>query len=298
MTIKNAPCIYKLVFSGTDRVYIGKTVNISNRRRSYTYNYKNKVLPKKLLDAYEKYGIPDMVVEKYATEHELETLEAEYIEKYNSVENGFNSRRATHGKGTGHAGEANGRAIYSNDQIVELAEYLAYTDLTYPEISKILHISLPCISQVAVGLRHNWLITKFPELWEDLVNNKRNIGTKFTTNNYIINLKTEEETLITCVEDLIQLTGCKYSTATSFLRGLNKTLFNTWKLKNKIEKVHIKKPTYTIYNSTLDIMYSSSSISGMCIKYNIPNRPKFTEFLKSNPSVDSEYLGWCLLHQE
>lgn len=88
--------IYKFTHIETNRCYIGQTIQDPNRRRlehicdsRYTtreYHFHN---------ALRKYGIDAFTFEVIATANtlaELNLLEEQYIEQYNSINNGFNIR--------------------------------------------------------------------------------------------------------------------------------------------------------------------------------------------------------------
>ncbi len=287
--------IYKLNFNGTDKVYIGQTVNLDSRWRSYMYLYKKGALPKKLQEAFDTYGKPCMeVLEEVKEGTKLSDREIYWIDKYRSKDQGFNTRGGGP-CGAGLTGELNGRAMYSNKQVLDAAELIAYSDLSYKDIAKSTGISLQGVSQIAIGARHAWVKTEFPELWEDILNSKRVIGTKFITSNTIVNIETGEEHYINSVEEAQKITGCQvYSTMISFLNGRNQTLYNKWELKHKVAKKVKVKPTYILYNEALDIVEEVNSVLKFVNTYGIVNRRKFSEFLKAS-EVDSIYQGWNYL---
>ena len=88
--------IYKFTLKGTNRCYIGQTIQSANQRRlehladcrytPNTYHFHNAI---------RKYGADAFEFEVIATANsinELNILEENYIKKYNSIENGFNIR--------------------------------------------------------------------------------------------------------------------------------------------------------------------------------------------------------------
>ena len=88
--------IYKFTLIDTNRTYIGQTIQTPNRRRlehiadsrytPHTHNFHN---------ALRKYGVSNFTFEVVATASTLEQLnelEQQFIEQYNSINNGFNIR--------------------------------------------------------------------------------------------------------------------------------------------------------------------------------------------------------------
>ena len=87
--------IYKIECVPTKQCYIGQTIDINRRKNKHfsTLN-SNKHDNMKLQNAWNKYGENnftfDFWIFKDITKEELDFLECEYIEKYNSLDNGFN----------------------------------------------------------------------------------------------------------------------------------------------------------------------------------------------------------------
>jgi group I intron endonuclease len=88
--------IYKFTLIDTNRSYIGQTIQNPNQRRlehiadsrhpSHTYHFHN---------ALRKYGVNNFTFEVIATASTLEqlnSLEEQFIEQYDSIDNGFNIR--------------------------------------------------------------------------------------------------------------------------------------------------------------------------------------------------------------
>lgn len=81
--------LYKLSFKGTDKVYIGKSLNIEERFKDHLYSLKKGIASKKLQDAYNRYGNP--TIKAVPFNGDLEQAEFEAIIKYDTVRNGFNT---------------------------------------------------------------------------------------------------------------------------------------------------------------------------------------------------------------
>lgn len=156
--------IYLLKFSGTDEVYIGKSKNIEIRFSQHKSCFKASKAAVKLQKAYHSYGMPELVVLEKAPEHDLEYLEKTYIEKYNSVDAGLNTRKSTSGGHSGLWGTLNGRSKYSNEQIADVLFLLISNhNFTYPVITKKTGVPKSTIVDIANGTGHLWLQNFFPE---------------------------------------------------------------------------------------------------------------------------------------
>lgn len=288
--------IYKLCFTGTSGVYIGSSVNIEARWRQYTYGNSKRILPIKLQEAFDRYSTPVFSIIEECSADLLFSRENFWIKEYDAIHSGFNSREGGNkGYHFGAQGELNGRAVYTNEQVLETASYIAYTDYSYPQISSITGVSEQCVSQLAIGVRHTWIQKQFPEVWADMQNNKRSRGTKFTTHNVVRNTGSLEEHPINSINELVLLTSCGYSAATNFLSGRAQSLTTTtgtWVLKNKIKKP-AKKPTYTLYNIECDFYEEVYSLLNFINKYELVNRKKWSAFLKQ-AVIGSEYAGWVI----
>jgi group I intron endonuclease len=77
--------IYKII-NPKGRVYIGQSVNIENRWRSYKFNYGTKNQPR-LYNSFKKYGVDNHIFEILleCTTDKLNNLERFYQDKYNAV---------------------------------------------------------------------------------------------------------------------------------------------------------------------------------------------------------------------
>lgn len=174
--------IYKLIFKGTDKIYIGQSLNIETRYVQHLNLMKLGKSSKALNTAYIEYGIPTYEILIECNEDELDSLEDSAIEVYNSVNNGFNTCHSAGGK-TKLSGELHGRSGYSNQQIYEAFKLIIY-DLSknFQDISNITGVSKSVISGIASTQQHKWLKTEYPEEYSKLEyiysNEVRSKGTK------------------------------------------------------------------------------------------------------------------------
>lgn len=167
--------IYRLVFGGTDKCYIGQSVNIEYRYTQHLYKFKNRSAQQKLLRAYDVYGVPTLDILAESNRADLDREEKEAIEIFDSVENGFNTYQENRGRPpeTRKCGEDSASSIYSNAQIEEAFLYLVdCQNMTALEISKETSISVHTIRAIAGLNQHKWLKLKFPEKYSILESSK------------------------------------------------------------------------------------------------------------------------------
>ena len=87
--------IYQIINKQNGLRYIGKTINLAERKKRHFQELRdNKHVNKRLQKAWNEYG-PDAFEFTYETfdikdNEELNTLEILYIRKFNSYENGYN----------------------------------------------------------------------------------------------------------------------------------------------------------------------------------------------------------------
>lgn len=160
--------IYRLCFSGTHKVYIGQSKDIMLRYNIHKTNLRRNKSSKKLQDAYTHYGMPALDILVQCTENELDDLELEAIEIFDSVLNGFNTIDGSTYRSE-LKGQLAGNAKYSNEQVEEVFIYLVENKLTHREIMEITGISRGAISDISAGFTHRWLQEKYPEKYLDLL---------------------------------------------------------------------------------------------------------------------------------
>lgn len=289
--------IYKLKFKGTDKVYIGLSENIEQRFRAHLSKFNTDFdgLPIKLQEAFSNHGYPELEILCECLPSELDIYEKEAIQIYDSVNNGFNSRDGG-ATGAGHSvsGSGNGRSKYTNEQILEAFILLCDSNMTQKEIAEKTKISVEAVSHISAGTGHKWISTVYPDKYATLMSNSKRVTTASYFPISILNINTNDVLDIDSYENLMEISGCAYSTAVSFISGINKVLLNTWKLKNPVLSKRNKKNTYTLENTVTKEVISFTSKYAFFVKYGLVNRPKFSEFLSSGV-LGSIYQGWKLL---
>ena len=286
--------IYKLKFTGTDKVYIGLSDNIERRLVSHRHSLLTRQSPKKLQEAFNTYGMPILEVLLECNKDELDTYEKEAIDIYDSIDNGFNSRNGgVCGAGVAISGENNGRSKYSNEQILQAFNLLTTTKLTNQEIAITTGISKEAVSHISAGTGHTWISKYCPIEYAKLVSMKRD--TKVSR--FPLNIGDEESGTVHSVnsyDEIQKLIDCAYSTAVCLVSGEIQRLFNRWILEVPVSLNRSKKQEYTLRNIHTGAEQTFTSKLKFFTENGLSNRSKFTKFLESN-ELGAVYQDWVLL---
>lgn len=161
--------IYLLKFIGTSKVYIGQSLDIEGRYLIHRSKLKSGTHTAKLLEAYRMFGLPTLEILIECDAEDLDLVENEAIEIYDSVINGFNSCK-TAGGGNNSFGEDVGNSKFTNLQTEKVFVLLATNqELSCKEISKLTNVSEHTVKAIS-GLKvHKWLHIKYPELYKALI---------------------------------------------------------------------------------------------------------------------------------
>lgn len=163
--------IYRLCFSGTDQCYVGQSVDIERRFNQHLLSFNKKSAVLKLQEAFNKYGKPYLEILCTCTIAELDKLEEEAIQIFDSVNNGFNTiplSELMHN----NKGISNPNSKYSETQIIEAAKLLTNPNNTAKYISNIVGIPETAVRDIACFNTHNWLQEKEPEIYSKLLEAK------------------------------------------------------------------------------------------------------------------------------
>ncbi len=157
--------IYKLVFKGTVKIYIGQSKNIENRLISHINKARTGTSSKKLMEAFKLYGVPTIEVLLECGIEDLNRLENLTIQEYDAVNTGFNTNStAEQLPVANNIGELNPMSYYSNEVIIKLFNYLVDNPGVHlTKVSEILGIDYTIILPVASCINHTWLKELFPE---------------------------------------------------------------------------------------------------------------------------------------
>ncbi len=163
--------IYKLNFIGTDKVYIGQSINIERRFTAHKNSFKNSSASKKLLAAYTAYGYPTLSIECVCESDSLSSSEDRLIQLYDSFKNGFNSLEYAEDIPITTSRPPDGvDNRYTFEQIFSTFELLVDTQLTCKEISSITGVSDGSVYYIKAGRGHKWLKDAYPNSYTTLIN--------------------------------------------------------------------------------------------------------------------------------
>lgn len=163
--------IYRLIFNNTEKCYIGQSINIEYRYTQHLYKLNNNTSSKKLQDAYLTYGVPKLEILLECKKEELDKEEKEAIEIFNSINNGFNTYTENRGipAASRAKGESSPSAVYSNDQILEVFNYLVdLPRLTALDVSTETGVGVHTVRAISALNEHKWLKEKYPEKYKKL----------------------------------------------------------------------------------------------------------------------------------
>lgn len=157
--------IYRLVFEGTDRVYIGQSENIEVRFSRHLSRFKNGEAPFKLQEAYINFGAPKFEVLITCTSKELNNKENEFIQLYDTFNSGLNTLEKAGPPCL--SGIGNGNSKYSKEQIYKVfIETIEHPELTQQQVSDISGVSISSVRDIIYGKTHKWLQEEYPDKYE------------------------------------------------------------------------------------------------------------------------------------
>jgi len=161
--------IYALTFKGTDKVYIGKSINIEKRHGEHLSSFKYLSTSKKLQGAYNEFGQPSFEILYIGGVETLDKIEEDLIREFDSINNGFNTLPSSNGS-TGIYGEDVYSSTHTNKEFIEVfLELLKRPYKTHKEISQIFNVNISFVSAIATGQRGVQLLTKlFPKEYKEL----------------------------------------------------------------------------------------------------------------------------------
>lgn len=155
--------IYLLKFKGTNKVYVGQSLRIEERLTKHKYRLLNRIANYKLQEAYNIYGMPylEVLIECDSKEN-LDSLENEAIEIFNSVVNGFNINSKASGGGTGLQGTAHPNSKYSKELLIVVFKKLLL-NIPFKDISESTKVEVSTIRDISKGKSHKWLSKIYPD---------------------------------------------------------------------------------------------------------------------------------------
>lgn len=159
--------IYSLTFIGSKDVYIGQSVNVENRWIAHKKYMKAGTANYKLQRMYNKVGLPSLeILCTTDVKDELNILEAEAFDIFNSIDSGYNIAREPD---IHQEGELNGSSKYTNIQIVEVFNLLLDPFNSYKAISDLTGVPRSTVNHIANCEAHSWLSREYPQDYSKLM---------------------------------------------------------------------------------------------------------------------------------
>lgn len=166
--------IYKLNFAGTDKVYIGQSVNIERRFAAHILSFKNSTAANKLMSAYITYGFPSLSMLLVCSQDNLNLYENLCIKAYDSCINGFNTLNNAEDLPNRHLDNDGSSLLkYTKDQIIQAFNiYVNNPRVTAAEISTSSGISTAMVFAMLNGSNYTWLKDLYPDLYSKYITNR------------------------------------------------------------------------------------------------------------------------------
>lgn len=155
--------IYKLIFKGTNKVYIGQSYRLEGRLQQHISDFKLGRHTKKMMAAYTDFGEPSLEILCECAIEELDEFENETIEIWDSVDNGFNTYYTAGIHGSISSSE-HFNCKYTKEQIVQVLKLLVSDKfIKFDRISANTGVSVSTIRHICYLESSFWLEEEFPE---------------------------------------------------------------------------------------------------------------------------------------
>lgn len=159
--------IYKLEFNGTNKVYIGLSKDVYHRFKQHLYSMQKGTHSTKLMEAYNTYGEPNLVVLETCEASSLEERELFYILKYNSRLAGFNTAPYSYYVNETPVFVDKGKFDKSEYEVMFLAIYEIRSKYGYlvslEALAAKLEVPINILKNISRCLTHRWLKQEYPE---------------------------------------------------------------------------------------------------------------------------------------
>lgn len=170
--------IYALTWQQTDKVYIGQSIDILARFKQHCRSMQvTKLANYKVIDIYNKFGLPELVILEECKISDLDFLEVSWINEFNSIKQGLNIVEG----GANNIGTNNFAAKYSQNSILKALSLLSNSSRTLLDISNRLNIQISTLSGIVNKNRHCWLEEKYPVQYAKMLLNRSNLKVNANT---------------------------------------------------------------------------------------------------------------------
>lgn len=176
--------IYFIINKVNEKRYVGQTTDFSRRKYTHFRHLReNRHANIKLQNAWNKYGEENFIIERIifenTTKEELDELEKYYIQKYDSINNGYNIKE---GGSTGKGNNNRGKVTFEEYAMIFLGntKYKGMTTRT----AKLFNIDSSTVSAITNLKSYVWYQNELEQLTEG---QKQNIIKSFEEKTNIIN---------------------------------------------------------------------------------------------------------------
>lgn len=160
--------IYLLKFEGTNKVYVGQSIDIYKRFTEHKLSFKLGLCSEKLKYAFSTFGTPSLLILTECSKEELDKEENEAIEIFNAVVDGFNTKGKSGSMYGSNFGELASQSKYSNIQYIAVFKLLVENILTFAKITEATGVSIATIRLIASLDTHRWLKDLYPDEYKIL----------------------------------------------------------------------------------------------------------------------------------
>lgn len=193
--------IYALFWEKESLVYIGQSRNIEKRYKDHLKTMESgKHANYKILNAYSKYGLPELVVLEICNSKDLYYLETLWTREFDSIKNGLNIVEP----GPTGWGVNSSQSKYSLIQVLKVFSLLSRSTLAQIDIAKKVKVSLRLVEAIKGGYSHTWLKESYPERYQAMKTRQSTKNTVARANGKgftLVNKDTWEEVEVYSVVD-------------------------------------------------------------------------------------------------
>jgi len=151
--------IYALSFEGTDKVYIGQSVNIERRYTAHLNSLSTATANYKMMLAYQNHGKPKLNILVECRSEDLMENETWLIHEFDAVNNGLNILEIVTNVNSGYSSFS---SKYSREDILDIVDLLCEGN-SVRGTAKILGIPPSVVCNIQTGSQHVWVKEEFPE---------------------------------------------------------------------------------------------------------------------------------------
>jgi len=290
--------IYAIYWLNTGKVYVGQSINVSQRINRHFHELKNNIhYNRKLQEEYNKDSDCNFIILEECNINELNNKEIFWSKELNTELNIIAC-----GNSGGNGLNASG-SKYTKIQILKVFRYITRSKrLRNTEISKLTGVSTDTIGDISKGLTHLWLLEKYPFNYSKIKQPKPLEGENGSTSKYsnikILRVFSLLYKTKNSLSSISKATGVHPSTIQMILSGDNhKWLKDKYPEKYKsISKIRSTKSTsrYLIHptEGIVEVLNTMEFINKHLKQYGLSINTMKNEMARLFNGKREEYKGW------